>query len=42
MMRYLYMQARSVVDGYASAMFNHGSNTFLPDETVPIIDLDDE
>jgi hypothetical protein len=41
MMRYLHMQARAVVGGYAVKMFNKGTYTFLPDETVPIIDLDE-
>jgi hypothetical protein len=42
MMRYLHMQARSVVGGYAAAMCNRGSYTFLPNETVPIINMDAE
>jgi hypothetical protein len=42
MMRFLYMQARCVVGCYAVAVFNRGSYTFLPDETFPIIDLDEE
>jgi hypothetical protein len=42
MVRYLHMQARSVVDGYAAAMFNRGTYIFLPDETMPIINLDEE
>jgi hypothetical protein len=41
MMRYLHMQARAVVGGYAAKMFNNGTYTFLPDVTVPIIDLDE-
>jgi hypothetical protein len=41
MMRYLHMQARAVVGGYAVKMFNKGTYTFLPDETVPIVDLDE-
>jgi hypothetical protein len=41
-MQYLHMQARYVVGGCAVAMFNHGSYTFLLDETVPIIDMDAE
>jgi hypothetical protein len=36
------MQARSVVGGFAAAMFNRGSYTLLSNETVLIIDMDAE
>lgn len=36
MMRYLHLQAQPVMNKFASAMFNDGNYTFLPDETVPV------
>jgi hypothetical protein len=36
MVRYLHLQAKPVMQGFASKMFNHGSYSFLPEETVPV------
>ena len=36
MMRYLHLQAQPIMNKFASAMFNDGNYTFLPDETVPV------
>lgn len=36
MMRYLHLQAQPVMKKFATAMFNDGNYTFLPDETVPV------
>jgi hypothetical protein len=38
MMRYLHVQAHPIIDHYAAKVFNNGTYTFQPDETVPIID----
>jgi hypothetical protein len=38
MMRYLHIQAQPIINKYAAKMYNRGTYTFLPDETVPIID----
>jgi hypothetical protein len=38
MMRYLHVQAQPIIERYAAKMFNNGTYTFQPDETVPIID----
>jgi hypothetical protein len=38
MMRYLHVQAQPIIECYAAKMFNNGTYTFQPDETVPIID----
>jgi hypothetical protein len=38
MMRYLHVQAQPIIERYAAKMFNNGTDTFQPDETVPIID----
>jgi hypothetical protein len=38
MMRYLHVQAQPILGNYAARMFNEGTYSFLPDETVPIID----
>jgi hypothetical protein len=37
MMRYLYIQAVPILNNYAIKMFNEGTYTFQPDETVYII-----
>jgi hypothetical protein len=37
MMRYLYIQAVPIINNYAIKMFNEGTYTFQPDETVHII-----
>ena len=36
MMRYLHLQAFPIMRQFAPAMFNNGTFTFLPNETVPI------
>jgi hypothetical protein len=36
MMRYLHLQAKPLVREFAPTMFNHGSYSFLPTNTVPI------
>jgi hypothetical protein len=38
MIRYLHVQAQPIIERYAAKMFNNGTYTFQPDETVPIID----
>jgi hypothetical protein len=35
MMRYLHLQAKPLMRQFAPAMFNHGTYTFLPSDTVP-------
>jgi hypothetical protein len=42
MMRYLHVQAQPIIGNYAAKMFNKGTYTFQPDETVPIIDVYDD
>jgi hypothetical protein len=42
MMRYLHVQAQSVMGDYAARMFNQGTYSFLLYETVPIIDVYDD
>jgi hypothetical protein len=42
MMRYLHVQAQPILGKYAARMFNKGTYSFLPDETVPIIDVYDD
>jgi hypothetical protein len=42
MMRYLHVQAKPILGNYANRMFNKGTYSFLPDETVPIIDVYDD
>jgi hypothetical protein len=42
MMRYLHVQAQPILGNYANCMFNQGTYSFLPDETVPIIDVYDD
>jgi hypothetical protein len=39
MMRYLHVQAQPILGNYAARMFNEGNCSFLPDETIPIIDV---
>ena len=34
MMRYLHLQAKPVMQGFAAKMYNHGTYSFLPTETV--------
>jgi hypothetical protein len=36
MMRYLHLQAKPLMREFAPTMFNHGSYSFLPTDTVPI------
>ena len=36
MIRYLFVQAEPIMKKFASAMFNNGSYTFFPDDTVPL------
>ena len=36
MMRYLHQQAQPIMRKFAKAMFNNGTYSFLPEETVPI------
>jgi hypothetical protein len=38
MMRYLHLQAKPLMKQFAPAMFNNGSYSFLPSDTVPIGD----
>jgi hypothetical protein len=40
MTRYLHMQAQPVTQNFAATMYNHGTYEFLPDEMVPINDVD--
>jgi hypothetical protein len=42
MMHYLHVQAQPILCNYAARMFNEGNYSFLPDETVPIIDNYDD
>jgi hypothetical protein len=39
MMQYLHIQAHPIINSYVTRMFNHGTYAFLPDETVPIINI---
>jgi hypothetical protein len=39
MMRYLHVQAHPILGNYSAHMYNEGNYSFLPDETVPIIDV---
>jgi hypothetical protein len=41
MMRYLHVQAQPILSNYAARMFKEGTYSFLPDETVPIINVYD-
>jgi hypothetical protein len=36
MMQYLLLQAKPLMREFAPTMFNHGSYSFLPTNTVPI------
>jgi hypothetical protein len=36
--RYLHMQAQPIVQHFAAKMYNNGTYSFLPDETVPLLD----
>jgi hypothetical protein len=40
MIRYLHMQAQSIVQHFAVKMYNTGTYSFLPDKTVPLLDDD--
>jgi hypothetical protein len=42
MIRYLHMQAQPIVQHFAAKMYNYGNYSFLPDETVPLLDEDAE
>jgi hypothetical protein len=42
MMWYLHIQASPILNKYAAAMFNDGNYSFLPDETVAIINVYDD
>jgi hypothetical protein len=42
MMRYLHMRAKPIIGGHAAKMFDEGTYTFQPNDTVPIIDLYDD
>jgi hypothetical protein len=42
MMHYLYVHAQPILGKYAARIFNEGAYSFLPDETVPIIDVYDD
>ena len=36
MMRYLHLQAQPIMKRFAASMFNNGTYSFLPEESVPI------
>jgi hypothetical protein len=40
MIRYLHMQAQPIVQNFAAKMYNNGTYSFLPNETVPLLDDD--
>jgi hypothetical protein len=42
MMRYLDVQAQPILGNYAARMFNEGTYSFFPDETVPITNIYDD
>jgi hypothetical protein len=42
MMCYLNVQAQPILGNYSARMFNEGTYSFLPDKTVPIIDVYDD
>jgi hypothetical protein len=42
MIRYLHMKAQPVTQNFAATMYNHGTYEFLPDEMVPVNDVDHE
>jgi hypothetical protein len=42
MIRYLHMQTQPIVQHFAEKMYNNGNYSFLPDETVPLLDGDAE
>jgi hypothetical protein len=42
MMCYLYVQAQPILGNYSARMFNEGNYSFLPEETIPIIDVYDD
>jgi hypothetical protein len=39
MIKYLHVQAQPVMGDYAACAFNQGTYSFLPDETVLIVDV---
>jgi hypothetical protein len=41
-MRYLHVQGQPILGNYAACVFNEGNYSFLPDKTVPIIDVYDD
>jgi hypothetical protein len=42
MMRYLHVQEQPILVNYAVRVFNEGTYSFLPDETIPIVDVYDD
>jgi hypothetical protein len=38
MIRYLHMQTQPIVQHFAAKIYNNGTYSFLPDETVPLLD----
>jgi hypothetical protein len=40
MIRYLHMQAQPMFQHFTAKMYNNGNCSFLPDETVPLLDDD--
>jgi hypothetical protein len=42
MMLYLHVQAQPVMGDYTACMFNQGTYSLLPDETVPVIEVYDD
>jgi hypothetical protein len=40
MIRYLHMQAHPIVQHFTAKMYNNGTYSFLPYETVPLLDDD--
>jgi hypothetical protein len=42
MMRYLHVKAQPILGNYANHMFKKGTYSFLPDKTVPIINVYDD
>jgi hypothetical protein len=42
MMRYLHIQAAPILNTYTTTRLNDGNYAFLPNETIPIIDVYDD
>jgi hypothetical protein len=40
MIRNLHMQAQPIVQNFAAKMYNNGTYSFIPNETVPLLDDD--